>query len=626
MTTSYFWEIDAELRITLLQGAILEPYGIDVQAAIGKSSVALPGFALIDIRAEDFARLRAERKPYRDVRARMRLADARIRYLSIGGDPLFAEDGSFTGYHGIVRDITAQFEAELALQENARRFRSLVETVPHLLFFITNPARDCWMYVGSNVAKIWNYDGPLTGTARWQVLADRIFPEDRAHVDARAENESRGELVNIEYRVKDPDGSLRWLRTSSIGIPGENGEVKVYGVTEDITERRGILERISASEALQRSLVDGMAEGLIVRDPQGRVTATNRAAGLILKLDENRLLEQLRTDPNRVSLHDDGSDFPADTHPWKQVVRDRCAILGTVLGSRRKDGSIVWLRINSTPLWTADRKIRGVISTFQDITVERAALAELEEIAATLERRVAERTDALRKTNRELEAFAHSVSHDLRTPLRTINGFARLLADREGPRLDAESRRLLSRIEAGAGRMGELIDDVIEYSRVTQREPEFSAVDLDRLATSVATRVASGFPAARLEIEPMGKIYADARMVERVLEALIGNALKFSSGEAKPHVRVWAEASGDMKTVHVADNGAGFDMAHTGHLFTLFRRLHHDHEFPGTGVGLATVKNLVERQGGTVTAQGEVGHGATFSFRLGTTARESPLP
>lgn len=621
----WYWMIDAQLRFTTIQGAGLARFGINPAEVLGKPSSEIGFFELVDLTREDYARLRAERKAYRDVRASMRMADGTLRYMSINGEPVFSADGTFTGYRGITREITAQFETELALRASEHRFRNMVEVVPHLTFFITNPARDRWDYVSPNVNAIWNYSGPLTGIARLQVLADRIVPEDRARLEQRVEAESRGEMVSVGFRINDPDGGLRWMRTCTIGVPGEHGEVEVYGVTEDITERHQILERISASEAQQRSVLESMAEGMIIRDLQGLIISTNRAAERILGLSEAQMLGNQSINPYGPALRDDGSLFAPEDRPWIVVTRTGTPVLGAVLGALKPDGSRVWVRINAVPLRATDGALSGVVSTLQDITVERAALAELARSAATLERRVNERTAALVKTNRELEAFAHSVSHDLRTPLRAINGFARLLADREGPRFDAESRRLLSRIEAGAGRMGELIDDVIEYSRVTRREPEFSAVDLDRLAASVVTRVAGEFPAARLEIELMGRIYADEKMVEHVLEALIGNALKFSASGATPQVRVWAEASGDMKTVHVTDNGAGFDMAHTGHLFTLFRRLHHDHEFPGTGVGLATVKNLVERQGGTVAAQGEVGHGATFSFSLGTTARESPL-
>jgi signal transduction histidine kinase len=308
--------------------------------------------------------------------------------------------------------------------------------------------------------------------------------------------------------------------------------------------------------------------------------------------------------------------YAPEDFPWRVVLRSGQPLLGSVMGVTRRDGTAVWTRVNAVPLGAGGGAPEGVLVTFQDITVERAAVKELAEAAASLERRVAERTAALEKTNRELEAFAHSVSHDLRAPLRAINGFARLLADREGARLDSESRRLLSRIEAGAGRMGELIDDVIAYSGATRREPVIADVDLDRTLRSIVARLAQAYPATRFDVSPLSTVRGDARMLDEILLQLLGNALKFSAHTAEPRVRVWAETGADGKTVHVADNGAGFDMAHSGHLFHLFRRLHHEHEFPGTGVGLATVRNLVERQGGEVYAQGEPGVGARFSFRL----------
>jgi signal transduction histidine kinase len=148
----------------------------------------------------------------------------------------------------------------------------------------------------------------------------------------------------------------------------------------------------------------------------------------------------------------------------------------------------------------------------------------------------------------------------------------------------------------------------------------FGPVDLDRVARSVVARLAQAYPSTRFDVAPLGTVRGDSRMLEDILVHLVGNALKFSARATEPRVRLWSEGEGSERTIYVADNGAGFDMAHSGHLFNLFRRLHHEHEFPGTGVGLATVKNLVEQHGGEVFAHGEPGIGARFAFRLGTSA------
>jgi PAS domain S-box-containing protein len=614
---SWYWETDAQLHLTVLHGSALAKFGVDPAEVLGKPSKAIFGFELTEITGEAFAQIRAERKPYRNIRARMALPGDRMLYISIDGDPAFAPDGSFAGYRGITREITGQVEAELALKESEERFRRMVETAPQLLFFITNPARNKWIYRSPNWGAIWNYQGKLAPVGRNKVVLDRILSEDRPLYDGRAEAEARGEIVDIEYRFRDPDRGLRWLRTRTIGMPGAGGEVEVYGVTEDVTERHSVMDGIRASEALHRSMLESMAEGLIIRDKEGRIVSANAAAARILGTEVGQMAGRHAPSRPRPSLREDGSVFPVEDYPWKEAIAHSRPVLGTVMGVHHVDGRQVWIRINTVPLVSAEGVAEGCIATFQDITVERAAVRELAEAAASLEQRVAERTAALEKTNRELEAFAHSVSHDLRSPLRAINGFARLLADREGTRLDSESRRLLSRIEAGAGRMGELIDDVIEYSATTRRLPVVASVSLDRLLRSVVARLAQAYPATRFEVEPLGEVRGDARMLEEILGHLVGNALKFSARAADPKVRVWAEGEGNAKTVYVSDNGAGFDMAHAGHLFNLFRRLHHEHEFPGTGVGLATVRNLVEQHGGVVSAQGEPGLGARFSFRLG---------
>lgn len=616
----WYWEVDADLRFTYATGGGLARIGIEPHQMIGRATSEIAEFSLLDMPPAQFARLRNERRTYRDVRASLNMPDGKVRYLSLTGEPVFAANGEFRGYRGVTREITAEVEAERALKASEGRFRRIVESAPELLFFMTNLQRDRWDYVGPNLKAIWNFDGDVHDPASVARQFDRIHPEDRPKFDGRAAAEARGERVDIEYRVREPDGSIRWMHTRTTGVPAEDGEVEVFGITEDVTERHRVLEQVSASDALQRSILDNMGDGVVVRDASGAITSVNRAAERILGISAEKMIENVDFGPGAATQREDGSALPAEDLPWRRVFLSGRPVRGEVLSVHRGYGVRVWLRVNATPLRLSDGMLRGVVITFQDITVERAAVENLEKLAATLERRVVERTTELVKTNRELEAFAHSVSHDLRTPLRAINGFARLLAEREGARLDNESRRLLARIEAGAGRMGELIDDVIAYSAATRREPEFETVDLDALAESVLARLTRAYPATRLELGPLGNVVGDAKMLESVLEQLFGNALKFSASAEEPLVRVWATDYSGGRTIHIADNGAGFDQAHAGQLFSLFRRLHHEHEFPGTGVGLAIVKNLIEKQGGAVAGNGEPGRGATFAFSLGTPA------
>ena len=247
---------------------------------------------------------------------------------------------------------------------------------------------------------------------------------------------------------------------------------------------------------------------------------------------------------------------------------------------------------------------------------QRAWALSLESMNVELERRVAARTEELTRALRELEAFSYSVSHDLRAPLRALNGYAHLLRESQGDKLDAEQRGMFERIARNAEKMGELIDDILEYSR-TGREPlKRAAVDLDVLARDVVREQAEHHPAARIDIAPLPPVVGDAIMLRQVFANLVANALKFSARRAQPVVEIGASVDNGMAHCFIRDNGAGFDMAHAGKLFQLFQRVHHEREFPGTGVGLAIVKRIIERHGGRVWAEAAPDAGATFHFTL----------
>jgi signal transduction histidine kinase len=235
-----------------------------------------------------------------------------------------------------------------------------------------------------------------------------------------------------------------------------------------------------------------------------------------------------------------------------------------------------------------------------------------------LEQRVLERTQALNESNKELEAFCYSVSHDLRSPLRGIDGFSAALLEDLGGTLDPTAANHLHRIRAATQRMGTLIDDLLSLSRVSRSDLAIKPVDVTAMAHAVVAELRAGHPDRTVEvaIAPGLEAMGDARLLRQVLDNLIGNAWKFSSKRPDAHIEVGLETGGDGPVFFVRDNGAGFDPAFTDRLFGTFKRLHAMTEFPGTGVGLAIVDRIVRRHGGRVWAEGAVGQGATFRFTL----------
>jgi light-regulated signal transduction histidine kinase (bacteriophytochrome) len=235
----------------------------------------------------------------------------------------------------------------------------------------------------------------------------------------------------------------------------------------------------------------------------------------------------------------------------------------------------------------------------------------------SLEVRVETRTRELSEANRELESFAYSVSHDLRAPLRAIEGFSRVLGDRHAAALDETGRDYLQRIRGAAARMSELIEALLKVSRVARGDVQPETLDISRMAADVVGELRAAEPdrVVTVDIDQGITAHADRVLVRSLLENLLGNAWKFTRDREAAHIRVGRE--GDGRTIFVQDNGSGFDQAYVDKLFRPFQRLHDDARFAGEGIGLATVKRIVERHGGSIRASGAPGQGAKFSFTLG---------
>jgi len=363
-------------------------------------------------------------------------------------------------------------------------------------------------------------------------------------------------------------------------------------------------------------LLDATVEGIYGLDRDGRCTFINRAALQMLgyarpdDLIGRNLHERIQhTQP-------DGTPYPTALSRIQRATQSGVSLHADNEPHWRADGTSFPVEYWSRPM-LRDGEIAGAVVSFVDITERRATETELARHRELLEERVRARTAELETANRELDAFSYSVSHDLRAPLRAIDGFARILREDFAAQLDPEARDYLHRVCKGAQRMGLLIDDLLQLSRVGRGEMVPAEVDLSAMADEIVAQLAAAEPerSVTTEIAPALRARGDARLLHVALTNLLSNAWKYTGKVDAAHIGFGGERLDGEQVFHVRDNGVGFDMQYAGKLFGAFQRLHGP-EFPGTGIGLATVARIVRRHGGRVWAQSEPGKGAAFFFTI----------
>jgi PAS domain S-box-containing protein len=359
--------------------------------------------------------------------------------------------------------------------------------------------------------------------------------------------------------------------------------------------------------------VEGVREyAILMLDPEGNVLSWNAGAERLIGYRSEEILgihiRQFQPDDAPALAAEEGLAMAArDGHFREEGWRVR------------KDGTRFWADVTLTALRDRGGALRGFAKITHDKTESRNAEEQIRKLNAELEERVRLRTAELARAVADLESFSYSVSHDLRAPLRAIDGFSQALVGHAALALDAQGRHYLDRIRAGASRMSELIDDLLLLSRVSRSDLRRAAVDISGLAAAVVADLRRGDPDREVEVAIAGEMTAsaDGRLLAIALENLIGNAWKFTARRPRARIEVGAETRDGERVYFVRDDGAGFDMAYADKLFAPFQRLHDAAEFEGTGIGLATAHRVVVRHGGRIWAEGRPGAGATFFFTLG---------
>ncbi len=541
---------------------------------------------------------------------RLRCADGRWVWIDDRTNLERNAQGEVVGLSGILLDITAQKEAETAQYEQTELLR-LFYDLPFIGMAITSPTSKRWLQVNDRLCEILGYSREALLQTSW---ADITHPDDlKANVSLFDGLVSGGaDAYTMRKRFIRADGVAVYTDLAVRAVKHADGRLKhMFTTVQDVSDRLEAERQVQDYKAMLEQ-----AEALVKLGSWSSDGETGR-----LRVSD-QLLRNVYLEPTGRMPSD--ADYLAQLHPEDRAVvaedmaRNRAGLPVGELVFRTDPawGPMRWLR---RTVRVIDREAQGqqpkFIGTLQDITESVLAEEHLKALNLDLEHRVQQRTEELRAVNQELEAFTYTVSHDLKAPLRGIDGYSQLLVDEYGEQLNGEAREFVVRIRQGVQQMGELISDLLDYAHLERRamtvSPQALRPLVDKVVAGYKADIEASGVAVRVEVAALS-LAVDTDGMALVLRNLIGNAIKFSGAAAHPLIEIGTREEAGQVVIWVRDNGVGFDMQYHDRIFGIFQRLHRSEAFPGTGVGLALVAKAVQRMGGRIWADSEPGQGATF--------------
>jgi len=533
---------------------------------------------------------------------------------------LFTHPADGPAFLAIGRDITSGQRAEIVLREREEWFHTMVNSIPQLAWIANSDGSRTWYnqrwydYTGATWEEMEGWG--------WQKQHDpALLPQVIKSWNSAIAAE---QVFDMEFPLRGADGQYRVFLTRA--EPWRNSEghvVKWLGTNTDVHDQRLAEQARRETEKQLQVVMENMTEGLVVSDFSRKLLHWNRAA---LKMhDVTNADEALRDLDSFASMYElstlDGAVLPAKLWPLIRVLHGE-QLQDLELRLRRVDRD--WVRVLS---------YSGAIShygdgkglaflTIKDITERKQAEEALREAKINLEYKVNERTAQLVAKSKELENFCYSVSHDLRAPLRGIDGYSRLLLESYHERLDEEGRTFLKNVRAATKHMTDLIEDLLAYSKLERRTPSSTSVRLSTFISNLLGQFQDlvGNVLLTVKVDDF-YVSADPDALAIALRNLIDNALKFCRHASQPAIEISARAGDGNCIISVRDNGIGFDMRFYDKIFEIFQRLHRVEEYPGTGIGLAMVHKAMERMGGRVWAESQLGDGAVFFLQLPLSSR-----
>ncbi|HEU5453097.1 MAG TPA: PAS domain S-box protein [Terriglobales bacterium] len=519
------------------------------------------------------------------------------------------EAGEVEGIFAAARDVTERTRAELA----ARRLAAIVESSDDAIIGKTL----------EGIVLTWNQGAErLYGYSAAEMVGRSVMAvvpaEHQGEVRELLRRIAAGERIEHHETVRQrKDGSRVDVSVTLSPTKDARGEVTgASTIIRDITERKRAEEAVRRANAYNRSLIEASVDPLVTIGSDGKITDVNAATEAATGCGRQELI---------------GTDFsdyftdPAQARAgYEQVFREGL-VRDYPLELRHRTGSVVSVLYNASIYRDQGGNTAGAFAAARDITARKRAEDEVRKLNQELEQRVQQRTAELQSANLELEAFTYSVSHDLRAPLRHLSGFAKLLLEENAAVLNATGRHYVDEIRDAARRMGQLVDDLLELSRMNRQALNPQPVALEPVIQQAVRELAPeiGQRAIEWKIAPLPHAVGDPVLLKQVFANLLANAVKFTRPRNPAVIEVGEQVAQGETVYFVRDNGVGFDMRYIDKLFGIFQRLHRTEDFEGTGVGLAVVQRIIHRHGGRVWAEAQPDRGATFFFTLGSAEPQS---